>query len=61
MEVHYLPETVAELRRILYGYRSLMKVQLKDRVGPPRSSRCALLLGLRSLQRRAGGVISVPP
>ena len=30
MEVRYTPETIAELRRILYGCPHLMKVEVKD-------------------------------
>jgi len=30
MEVRYTPETITELRRILYGRPHLMKVEVKD-------------------------------
>ena len=30
MEVRYTPETIAELRRILYGCPYLMKVEVKE-------------------------------
>jgi hypothetical protein len=30
MEVHYTPETIVELRRILYGCPYLMKVEVTD-------------------------------
>jgi len=32
MEVHYAPETIVELRRILYGCPYLMKVQVRDEI-----------------------------
>lgn len=32
MEVRYTPETIAELRRILYGCPYLMKVQVRDEI-----------------------------
>ena len=34
MEVHYAPETIVELRRILYGCPYLMKVQVRDEIPP---------------------------
>ena len=32
MEVHYAPESIVELRRILYGCPYLMKVQVRDEI-----------------------------